>query len=89
MENILTIIIIVSLSFLDNVIPPAGIPIAVIFILFLWEKVSIKYLGLFKSRNWLKTIAIDWLDCWYINSNFWHIHFKSNKRYFGSYSGKS
>lgn len=59
-KNILAIIIIVSLSFLDKVIPPAGIPIAVIsiFILFRWKKVSIKYLGLFAPKNWLKTILI-------------------------------
>ncbi len=59
-KNILAIIIIVSLSFLDKVIPPAGIPIAVIsiFILFRWKKVSIKYLGLFKPKHWLKTILI-------------------------------
>ena len=59
-KNILAIIIIVLLSFLDKVIPPAGIPIAVIsiFILFRWKKVSIKYLGLFNPKNWLKTILI-------------------------------
>jgi membrane protease YdiL (CAAX protease family) len=59
-KNILAIIIIVLLSFLDKVIPPAGIPIAVIsiFILFRWKKVSIKYLGLFNPKNWFKTILI-------------------------------
>jgi len=59
-KNILAIIIIVSFSFLDKVIPPAGIPIAVIsiFILFRWKEVSIKYLGLFNPKNWLKTILI-------------------------------
>jgi membrane protease YdiL (CAAX protease family) len=59
-KNILAIIIIVLLSFLDKVIPPAGIPIAVIsiFILFRWKKVSIKYLGLYNPKNWLKTILI-------------------------------
>ena len=59
-KNILAIIIIVLLSFLDKVIPPAGIPIAVIsiFILFRWKKVSIKYLGLFNPKNWIKTILI-------------------------------
>ena len=59
-KNILAIIIIVLLSFLDKVIPPAGIPIAVIsiFILFRWKKVSIKYLGLFNPKNWFQTILI-------------------------------
>ena len=59
-KNILAIIIIVSLSFLDKVIPPAGIPIAVIsiFILFRWKKIPIRYLGLFKPKSWLKTILI-------------------------------
>ena len=59
-KNIVAIILIVSLSFLDKVIPPAGIPIAVIciFILFRWKKVSIKYLGLFSPKNWIKTILI-------------------------------
>lgn len=59
-KNILAIIIIVSISFLDKLIPPAGIPIAVvtIFILFRWKKVSIKYLGLFNPKNWMKTIFI-------------------------------
>jgi membrane protease YdiL (CAAX protease family) len=59
-KNILAIILIVSLSFLDKIIPPAGIPISVIsiFILFRWKNISIKYLGLFKPKNWLITILI-------------------------------
>ncbi len=57
---LLAIIIVVSLSFLDKIIPPAGIPIAVIaiFILFKWKKVSIKHLGLFNPKHWGKTILI-------------------------------
>ncbi|MDU8884886.1 type II CAAX endopeptidase family protein [Yeosuana sp. MJ-SS3] len=59
-KNILALTIIVSLSFLDKIIPPAGIPIAVIciFILFRWKKISIKYLGIFKPKSWLITILI-------------------------------
>lgn len=59
-KNILAILIIVSLSFLDKIIPPAGIPIAVIavFVLFKWKKISIKYLGLYKPKSWTKTILI-------------------------------
>jgi len=59
-KNILAILLIVSLSFLDKVIPPAGIPIAVIaiLILFRWRKISIKYLGFFNPKNWLITILI-------------------------------
>lgn len=59
-KNILAITIIVSLSFLDKIIPPAGIPIAVIsiFILFKWKNISIKNLGLFKPKSWLITILI-------------------------------
>jgi len=59
-KNILAILIIVSLSFLDKIIPPAGIPIAVIavFVLFKWKKISIKHLGLYKPKSWTKTILI-------------------------------
>ena len=59
-KNILALTIIVSLSFLDKIIPPAGIPIAVItiFVLFKWKKIPIKYLGLFKPKSWSITIFI-------------------------------
>ena len=59
-KNVLAIILVVSLSFLDKVIPPFGIPIAIIaiFILFKWKKIPIKYLGIFRPQSWLKTIFI-------------------------------
>ena len=59
-KNILALLVVVSLSFLDKIIPPAGIPLAVIsiFILFKLKKISIKNLGLFKPKSWIKTILI-------------------------------
>ncbi len=59
-KNILVVIFVMSLSFLDKVIPPLGIPIAIIaiFILFKWKKIPIKYLGIFRPQSWLKTISI-------------------------------
>jgi len=57
---IITLLIVVSLTFLDKIIPPFGIPIAVlsIFILFRWKKLPIKLLGLFKPKSWLKTVLM-------------------------------
>jgi membrane protease YdiL (CAAX protease family) len=59
-KTIFILLIIVALTFLDKVIPPLGIPIAIIcvFALFKWKKLPIKLLGLFKPQNWLKTILI-------------------------------
>lgn len=59
-QNIFALMIILSLTFLDKIIPPLGIPIAVIcvFILFWWRKLPIRHLGLFKPKNWIKTILI-------------------------------
>ena len=59
-KNIISIFIIIALTFLDKIIPPFGIPVAVIcvFILFRIRKLHIKYLGLFKPESWIKTIAI-------------------------------
>ena len=59
-KNILALLVVISLSFLDKIIPPAGIPLAVIsiFVLFKWKKISIKHLGLFKPKSWIKTILI-------------------------------
>ncbi len=56
-KNILVVIFVMSLSFLDKVIPPLGIPIAIIaiFILFKWKKTPIKYLGIFRPQSWLFT----------------------------------
>lgn len=60
--------LVVSLTFLDKIIPPAGIPIAVImiFILFRWKKVPVKYLGLFKPTGWVKTILIGFVAAVFI-----------------------
>lgn len=54
----IAIIFVFSLFFLDSLIPPLGIPIAVIsiFILFKWRKTSIRSLGLFKPDSWKQTI---------------------------------
>jgi membrane protease YdiL (CAAX protease family) len=56
----LTLFVVVSLTFLDKIIPPFGIPIAVlcVLILFRWKKLPVKYLGLFKPKSWLKTVLI-------------------------------
>jgi membrane protease YdiL (CAAX protease family) len=56
----LTLFVVVSLTFLDKIIPPFGIPIAVIivFILFRWKKIPVIFLGLFKPKSWLKTVLI-------------------------------
>jgi membrane protease YdiL (CAAX protease family) len=57
---IFAIIVVVSITFLDKIIPPFGIPIAVIliFALFRVRKVGIENLGLFKPVNVWKTITI-------------------------------
>ena len=54
----LTILLITSLTFLDKLVPPAGIPIAVtaIFLLFWLRKVPFKNLGLFKPESLGTTI---------------------------------
>jgi len=59
-KNIISIIIIIASTFLDKIIPPFGIPVAIIcvFILFRIRKLHLKYLGLFKPESWIKTIAI-------------------------------
>ena len=56
----LALVLVISLSFLDKIIPPFGIPLALIaiFLLFRWRKLSINFLGLFKPKNWVKTILI-------------------------------
>lgn len=59
-KNILAVLIIVALTFLDKIIPPFGIPIALIciFLLFRIKKLQIKHLGLFKPASWIKTISL-------------------------------
>ena len=56
----IAIILVFSLFFLDSIIPPLGVPIAVIciFILFRWRQVSIRLLGLSKPDSWKHTILI-------------------------------
>lgn len=56
----LSVIAVIGLSFLDKIIPPFGIPIAVlaIFAMFKWKKVPLELLGLFKPNSWLKTVLI-------------------------------
>lgn len=59
-HNILAIVAIISLAFLDKVISPWGIPIAVIaaLILFRIRMVSVRQLGLYRPKNWLHTVAL-------------------------------
>lgn len=59
-KNILAVLIIIASTFLDKITPPFGIPIAVICILILFRlrKLPIRFLGLFKPKSWIKTIAI-------------------------------
>ena len=59
-KNAFAVLIIVALTFLDKVIPPFGIPIAVIciFVLFRIRNLHVKYLGLFNPESWIKTISI-------------------------------
>lgn len=56
----IALVLVFSLFFLDSIIPPLGIPIAVIsiFILFKWRNISIKGLGLFKPKSWRQTFLI-------------------------------
>jgi len=57
---VFAIILVVSLTFLDKIIPPFGIPLALlmIFLLFRWKKLPVKLLGLYKPKNWMKVILI-------------------------------
>lgn len=56
----LTIIAVILLSFLDSIIPPFGVPLALsaIFIIYRWKKLPIKLLGFFKPQSWLKIVLI-------------------------------
>ena len=57
---VIAVFFIVAITFLDKIVPPFGIPIAVasIFILFRIRKLDLKFLGLFKPDSWSKTILI-------------------------------
>jgi len=54
------IILVISVTFLDKIIPPFGIPISLLmmFLLFRWRKLPIRLLGLYKPKNWTKVILI-------------------------------
>ncbi len=58
--NLLAIVIVVLLTALDKLIPPLGIPLALIcvFLLFRWRKQPMRELGLFQPQSWLKTALI-------------------------------
>ncbi len=60
LQTLLALLLIISLTFLDKIIPPFGIPIAMlgVFALFRWRKLPIKVLGLFKPRSWRKTVLV-------------------------------
>jgi membrane protease YdiL (CAAX protease family) len=56
----LAIIAVILVSFLDTIIPPFGVPLAllVIFIIYRWKKLPIKSLGFYKPKSWLKIVLI-------------------------------
>ena len=59
-QNIAALIVVVLLTFIDKIIPPLGIPIAVvcIFLLFWWRKIPVGQLGLFQPKSRLKTVLL-------------------------------
>ena len=56
----LALILVISLTFLDKIIPPFGIPISLLmmFLLFRWKKLPIRLLGLYAPKNWTKIILL-------------------------------
>ncbi|MFC2151553.1 lysostaphin resistance A-like protein [Bacteroidota bacterium] len=59
-KMLLTILAVLLLVFIDKIVPPYGIPIALILIIVLFklQKQPIKGLGLYKPDKWLKVIII-------------------------------
>lgn len=59
-KTVLIVLAILSVTFLDKIIPPCGIPVALvlIFVLIRWKKYPVKSLGLYNPNNWLKIISL-------------------------------